>query len=62
MDYLKTRPGMLKPDKNGNPQVPKEVHEISIVGSWSKLDSKTKAELQSVFPSIAKTIRSKFIL
>jgi hypothetical protein len=60
MEYLGTKPGNLKPDKNGNPQVPKEVHEFSIVGSWDKLDSKTKDELQDVFPSIAKTVKSKY--
>ena len=59
MDYLKTSPGELKPDKNGNPQVPKEVHGISVISVWSNLDSKIKAELQGVFPSIAKTKRSE---
>ncbi|KAI6184821.1 hypothetical protein M3Y97_00637300 [Aphelenchoides bicaudatus] len=58
MDYLRTSPDNLKPDKNGNPQVPKEVHEISLVSSWSQLDSKTKTEVQSLFPSIAKTLKS----
>lgn len=58
MDYLRTSPNNLKPDKNGNPQVPKEVHEISIVSSWSQLSAKTKAEVQEVFPLMAKTIRS----
>ncbi|KAI6230244.1 hypothetical protein M3Y99_01079400 [Aphelenchoides fujianensis] len=59
MEYLSAKPDDRHPDKNGNPKVPKEVHEISLAATWAHLENKTRTEMERVFPRIAKVLGSE---
>ncbi|KAI6170223.1 hypothetical protein M3Y98_01217300 [Aphelenchoides besseyi] len=60
MEFLSSIPDDRRPDKNGNPKVPKEVHEISLASTWlNELNNETRTEIERVFPQIAKTLESK---